>query len=775
MTDKQNTLKARMYIEDYYILDVEHIGKDIITYRAEDMKYNREVYLHEYFPDSIARRYNNSDEQSTVYVHPTQSELFDAGKIEFQNLYSNLKMVNHPSIPAVYELFESSGTLFVSTKYSADTTTLRSHLNNSAKIFLEQEVGMLALSIVRAFILLQEHKLQICLLNPETLLIDNITQEPIAAYSEYRSFDEQAIQSSIYELGVLLYEIIDKENFDNSNPLEALKPNKVYSAALCGLVNRMISDDVSKHFKTFQELQTLLQSHESTALLCEPIICEEAEGKFSSYVRLASIILIVIFIYNVVTQTHVDAKNLTWFDSMRYHLVAYYGNVKGQSALGQMYEKGYYVDVDMKEAIIWYKKAAEQSDINAQLSLAYIYRNVDGEKDDKKALEVFSKLARAGNLDAQKKLGYSYMMGERAPQNYKQAMYWFQKAQEQGDGYSCGAIGWMYSSGLGVEKNLQQALYWFKKGIERNDKYSKNEIAGLEKKIERLAQASLHQKSIKEYNLGHKWERGIAGYEDHNKAIKHYKKAIKLGNIKAKFRLAQVYERSEQIARDYSSALYWYKKAAEHGDALAYYRVSKLYRAGHGVKKDDKLALQWCKEAAERGLGVAQGIMGSSYEFGWGTDVSYSKARYWYELAIESGYQNAIGRLEKLNKKEQEENEVVIVNREQQPNQIYVNTNNSNVVANIKQQPKQMFLNTNSSNTSSVKVRACQACHGRYFDKRALGKSMIVANMSSRQISRALKGYKNGTYGGPMKALMRGQVARYSDSDLEAFSKTIGR
>ena len=47
--------------------------------------------------------------------------------------------------------------------------------------------------------------------------------------------------------------------------------------------------------------------------------------------------------------------------------------------------------------------------------------------------------------------------------------------------------------------------------------------------------------------------------------------------------------------------------------------------------------------------------------------------------------------------------------------------------------------------------------------------------MTHADIAAALKGYKNGSYGGPMKGLMKGQVARYSDADLDAFSHTIGK
>ena len=85
-------------------------------------------------------------------------------------------------------------------------------------------------------------------------------------------------------------------------------------------------------------------------------------------------------------------------------------------------------------------------------------------------------------------------------------------------------------------------------------------------------------------------------------------------------------------------------------------------------------------------------------------------------------------------------------------------------------------LEKNSYNRSTVvNAKACTSCHGKYWNKRALGKSKVVSNMSSYDIAMALKGYKNGTYGGSMKGLMKGQVAKYSDYDLEVFAKTIGR
>jgi cytochrome c len=71
--------------------------------------------------------------------------------------------------------------------------------------------------------------------------------------------------------------------------------------------------------------------------------------------------------------------------------------------------------------------------------------------------------------------------------------------------------------------------------------------------------------------------------------------------------------------------------------------------------------------------------------------------------------------------------------------------------------------------------KKCAACHGATGEKVALGKSKIIKDLSKEQIVTAIKGYKDGTYGGPMKALMKGQVASLSDADVEAVAEYIGK
>jgi cytochrome c-type protein NapB len=69
----------------------------------------------------------------------------------------------------------------------------------------------------------------------------------------------------------------------------------------------------------------------------------------------------------------------------------------------------------------------------------------------------------------------------------------------------------------------------------------------------------------------------------------------------------------------------------------------------------------------------------------------------------------------------------------------------------------------------------CKGCHGANFEKKAMGKSKEVNTMSKADIATALKGYKDGSYGGAMKGIMKGQVASFDDAAIEAIANTIGK
>ena len=69
--------------------------------------------------------------------------------------------------------------------------------------------------------------------------------------------------------------------------------------------------------------------------------------------------------------------------------------------------------------------------------------------------------------------------------------------------------------------------------------------------------------------------------------------------------------------------------------------------------------------------------------------------------------------------------------------------------------------------------KKCVACHGVNGEKPALGKSLVINKMTKDDLVSALNGYKDGSYGKSMKALMKGQVAKLESSDIEALAEYI--
>jgi len=77
------------------------------------------------------------------------------------------------------------------------------------------------------------------------------------------------------------------------------------------------------------------------------------------------------------------------------------------------------------------------------------------------------------------------------------------------------------------------------------------------------------------------------------------------------------------------------------------------------------------------------------------------------------------------------------------------------------------------ANDGASLYKACASCHGAKADKAALNKSQIIAGWSAEKIAAALTGYKNGTYGGPLKGTMTGQVKNLDDAKIGALSQYI--
>jgi len=69
--------------------------------------------------------------------------------------------------------------------------------------------------------------------------------------------------------------------------------------------------------------------------------------------------------------------------------------------------------------------------------------------------------------------------------------------------------------------------------------------------------------------------------------------------------------------------------------------------------------------------------------------------------------------------------------------------------------------------------KPCSGCHGLEGEKVANGLSKIIKDMAKEDFVSSLKGYKDGSYGGKLKGLMKGQVMRLSEDDMQALADKI--
>lgn len=74
---------------------------------------------------------------------------------------------------------------------------------------------------------------------------------------------------------------------------------------------------------------------------------------------------------------------------------------------------------------------------------------------------------------------------------------------------------------------------------------------------------------------------------------------------------------------------------------------------------------------------------------------------------------------------------------------------------------------------SAGSTAVCKGCHGQNWEKAAMGKAKVVKDMSKKEIIQALQGYKDGSYGGPMKGLMKVQVAKLSSEEIRKMAADI--
>jgi TPR repeat protein len=156
---------------------------------------------------------------------------------------------------------------------------------------------------------------------------------------------------------------------------------------------------------------------------------------------------------------------------------------------------------------IEYQKATEQSDPEAQYQIGIMFANgkIDGtrvfkgiehgEVDNKQqniepdyihAKEWFEKAANQGHLGAQHSLAILYYNGQGTKQNYQKGIQWDTKAANKGYPIAQYTLATMYHKGTGVKQNYAKAKQWYAKAAAQNYLDSKEHLAVVSQKVQAI-------------------------------------------------------------------------------------------------------------------------------------------------------------------------------------------------------------------------------------------------------------------------------------------------
>lgn len=234
--------------------------------------------------------------------------------------------------------------------------------------------------------------------------------------------------------------------------------------------------------------------------------------------------------------------------------------------------------------------------------------------------------AKAGNAEAQYKIGKCYYIGQDVMLNLIEAAKWWRKAAEQGHAIAQNNLGYCYFGGEGVEQDDAKAAMWWTKAAEQGDVYA-------------------------QYNLGLCYLKGEGVPEDYNKAIKWFYHAADQDFADAQYKIGWCFNYGNGVEKDKTEAVKWWRKAAEQGMDRAQYMLGQCYKHSRGVAKNMAEAAKWYRKAAEQGHLYSQRFLAECYENGDGVIQDYAEAAKWWRKAAEQGDKYAIKALKRIKRK----------------------------------------------------------------------------------------------------------------------------
>ena len=138
------------------------------------------------------------------------------------------------------------------------------------------------------------------------------------------------------------------------------------------------------------------------------------------------------------------------------------GDVAAQLELGNLYYNGDGVPRDAREAMRWWRGAAEKGNAVAQLNLGTSLLSLGG-SGAAEAVKWLTRAAEAGDEGAQRNLGLLHLTGNGVPQDLRKAAIWLHRSAARGDATAQYNLAVMFENGKGVAKDPPEARRWYER------------------------------------------------------------------------------------------------------------------------------------------------------------------------------------------------------------------------------------------------------------------------------------------------------------------------
>jgi TPR repeat protein len=156
------------------------------------------------------------------------------------------------------------------------------------------------------------------------------------------------------------------------------------------------------------------------------------------------------------------------------------GDSYAQSWLGNVFDVGLGVRIDLAQALKWHKLAAENGEAYSQSWVGWAFdRGLIVRRSPRKSFKWYKRAALQGDANGQYCIGQSYADGQGVGKNLKLAVKWWSKAADQGYPFAQVNLGKALEEGVGVRKDIQRAKNLYQAAAKKGDFIAKYNLARL--------------------------------------------------------------------------------------------------------------------------------------------------------------------------------------------------------------------------------------------------------------------------------------------------------